>query len=166
MYNRLRLFTNPPAETPPVGCVDLVYNATTGTVGVRDSTGTITSGGTALTINGYTEGASYIGTGFDNVVGAAVTLDITSATILLAKLTDGVTSVFTMPTPVLGKSFTLLLRQSEPLGTGAATFTGVKWNALGTPTITPTAGKQDILSFITDGTYWYGSYSQGYDYPT
>ena len=29
-------------------------------------------------------------------------------------------------------------------------------------TITATAGKMDILSFFSDGTNWYGSYSQGY----
>jgi len=38
----------------------------------------------------------------------------------------------------------------------------VKWNSGGAPTITTTAGAMDILSFISDGTDWYGSYSQGY----
>jgi hypothetical protein len=30
------------------------------------------------------------------------------------------------------------------------------------PTITATAGKMDILTFVSDGTNWYGSISQNY----
>ncbi len=47
-------------------------------------------------------------------------------------------------------------------GNGTATFTGVKWGTAGAPTITATAGKMDILTFIADGTNWYGSIAQGY----
>jgi hypothetical protein len=36
------------------------------------------------------------------------------------------------------------------------------WNSSGAPTITATVGKMDILTFVSDGTNWYGSYSQGY----
>jgi hypothetical protein len=54
------------------------------------------------------------------------------------------------------------LKQAATTGNGTATFTGVKWNSAGAPTITATAGKMDILTFVSDGTNWYGSYSQGY----
>jgi hypothetical protein len=67
-----------------------------------------------------------------------------------------------MPTATAGKSFILLLKQAASTGNGTATFTGVKYSSVGAPTITATAGKMDILSFVSDGTNWYGSYSQGY----
>jgi hypothetical protein len=67
-----------------------------------------------------------------------------------------------MPTATAGKSFVLLLKQAAATGNGTATFTGVKFNSAGAPTITATAGKMDILTFIADGTNWYGAISQGY----
>jgi hypothetical protein len=67
-----------------------------------------------------------------------------------------------MPSNVAGKSFVLLLKQAASTGNGTATFTGVKWGTAGAPTITATAGKMDILTFIADGTNWYGSAVQGY----
>jgi hypothetical protein len=67
-----------------------------------------------------------------------------------------------MPTATAGKSFILLLKQAAATGDGEATFTGVKFPASGAPTITATAGKMDILTFVADGTNWYGSYVQGY----
>jgi hypothetical protein len=67
-----------------------------------------------------------------------------------------------MPTATAGKSFVLLLKQAAATGNGTATFTGVKWGTAGAPTITATAGKMDILTFIADGTNWYGSIAQGY----
>ena len=69
---------------------------------------------------------------------------------------------FTMPTATAGKSFVLLLKQAAATGNGTATFTSVKWGSAGAPTITATAGKMDILTFIADGTNWYGSIAQGY----
>jgi hypothetical protein len=38
-----------------------------------------------------------------------------------------------------------------------ATFTGVKWTGGTAPTITATASAVDLISFIADGTNWYGS---------
>jgi hypothetical protein len=67
-----------------------------------------------------------------------------------------------MPTATAGKSFVLLLKQAASTGNGTATFTSVKWGSSGAPTITATAGKMDILTFIADGTNWYGSAAQGY----
>jgi hypothetical protein len=65
-----------------------------------------------------------------------------------------------MPTPVAGKSFTLFLNTGA--GGYTASFTGVLWTDSSAPTITTTASKVDILSFISNGTSWYGSYSQNY----
>jgi hypothetical protein len=67
-----------------------------------------------------------------------------------------------MPTATAGKSFILLLKQAASTGNGSATFTSVKWGTLGTPSVTATAGKMDIFSFVADGTNWYGNVAQGY----
>ena len=109
------------------------------------------------TVNNYTEGVVSIGT-----VTSSSTLSLTSGTVQTATLTASTACTFTMPTATAGKSFVLLLKQAASTGGGSATFTGVKWNILGAPTITTTAGKMDILTFVADGTNWYGSYSQGY----
>ena len=67
-----------------------------------------------------------------------------------------------MPTATAGKSFILLVKQAASTGNGTATFTGVKFGTAGAPTITATAGKMDLFTFVSDGTNWYGSASQGY----
>jgi len=105
------------------------------------------------TVTNYTESVVAIGN-----TGTSQTLSLTSGTVLTATLTGNCT--FTMPTATAGKSFVLLLKTGAGSFTG--TFTSVKFNSAGAPTITATASKMDILTFISDGVNWYGSYSQGY----
>ena len=109
------------------------------------------------TVSGYTETVVALGT-----VTTTATIVITAGTVITATLTASTACTFTMPTATAGKSFILLLKQAAATGNGTATFTGVKFNSSGAPTITATAGKMDILTFVADGTNWYGSYSQGY----
>lgn len=109
------------------------------------------------TVTNYVESVVTIGT-----VTTSNTLSLTNGTMQTATLTASTACTFTMPTATAGKSFTLLLKQAASTGNGTATFTGVKWPAAGTPTMTATAGKMDIFTFVADGTNWYGSYIQGY----
>lgn len=109
------------------------------------------------TVTNYVESIVAIGT-----VTTSNTLSLTNGTVQTATLTASTACTFTMPTATAGKSFILLLKQAATTGAGTATFTGVKWSVLGAPTITSTAGKMDILTFVADGTNWYGSYVQGY----
>jgi molybdopterin-binding protein len=109
------------------------------------------------TIAGYTESPVALGT-----VTTTATIVITAGTVITATLTASTACTFTMPTATAGKSFILLLKQAASTGNGTATFTGVKWGTAGAPTITATAGKMDILTFVADGTNWYGSIAQGY----
>ena len=109
------------------------------------------------TITSYVESVVAIGT-----VTTTNTISLTSGTVQTATLTASTACVFTMPTATAGKSFVLLLKQAAATGSGTATFTSVKWGTAGAPTITATAGKMDILTFVADGTNWYGSASQGY----
>ena len=120
------------------------------------ATGTTVAGVMALS-GSYTEGVVAIGT-----VTSSSTLALTNGTVQTATLTASTACAFTMPTATAGKSFVLLLKQAATTGNGTATFTSVKWGTAGAPTITATAGKMDILTFISDGTNWYGSIAQGY----
>ena len=118
----------------------------------------------APTINGYTEGTVVIGT-----VGTTHTLAITAGTVLTATLTASTACVFTMPPLGAGKSFVLYLKQAAVTGNGTATFVPaaggiVAWSNATAPTITATAGRMDILSFVSDGAKWYGSAVQNFIY--
>jgi len=109
------------------------------------------------TITNYVESVVAIGT-----VTTTNTIALTNGTVQTATLTASTACTFTMPTATAGKSFILLLKQAAATGNGTATFTGVKFGTAGAPTITAAAGKMDILTFVADGTNWYGSIAQGY----
>jgi hypothetical protein len=126
-------------------------------VGTTDTQGLTNKTLTNPTITNYVESVVAIGT-----VTSSHTLVLTSGTVQTATLTASTACTFTMPTATAGKSFILLLKQAASTGNGTATFTGVKYNVAGTPTMTATAGKMDIFSFVADGANWYGSVSQGY----
>lgn len=106
-----------------------------------------------LTFDSFTESVVAIGNS-----STSKTIDLTAGTVQTCTLTAN--CVFTMPTATAGKSFTLFL--STGAGSFTGTFTGVRWAGGTAPTITTTASKVDILSFISDGSFWYGSYSQNY----
>ena len=135
------------AKTAPSGDV----------VGTTDTQGLTNKTLTNPTVTNYVESVVAIGT-----VTSAHTLVLTSGTVQTATLTASTACTFTMPTATAGKSFILLLKQAASTGGGTATFTGVKYSATGTPTVTATAGKMDIFSFVADGTNWYGNVTQGY----
>ena len=135
------------AKTAPSGDV----------VGTTDTQGLTNKTLTNPTVTNYVESVVAIGT-----VSSSSTISLTSGTVQTATLTASTACTFTMPTATAGKSFILLLKQAASTGNGTATFTGVKWSSAGTPTMTATAGKMDIFSFVADGTNWYGSVAQGY----
>ena len=108
---------------------------------------------TTPTVTGYTESVVAIGN-----TGTSKTIALTSGTLQTATLTGNCT--FTMPTATAGKSFILLLNTGAGSFTG--TFTGVKFSGGTAPTITATASRLDIISFVADGTNWYGSVIQNF----
>lgn len=88
--------------------------------------------------------------------GATETIpDITTATV--HRLTLDANCTLTFPTAGAGKSFTLVLIQDA---TGSRTVTWpaeVKWAGGTTPTLTTTAAKKDVFTFLcADGTNWLG----------
>jgi hypothetical protein len=135
-------------------------------IGAGTGSGDVTTTGTQSltnktlenpTVQNYVESVVAIGT-----VSSSHTLVLTNGTVQTATLTASTACTFTMPTATAGKSFVLLLKQAAATGNGTATFTSVKFGTTGAPVITATAGKMDILTFVADGTNWYGSISQGY----
>jgi len=134
-----------------------VTNTGTGSNVLATSAAMTTPTITNPTVTNYVESVVAIGT-----VTTTNTIALTSGTVQTATLTASTACTFTMPTATAGKSFVLLLKQAASTGNGTATFTSVKWGTAGAPTITATAGKMDILTFIADGTNWYGSIAQGY----
>ena len=109
------------------------------------------------TITDYIETYYNIGT-----VTTSASPTLSNGTVQTLTLTASTTCTVTMPAATAGKSFILMVRQAASTGNGAITWSSVKWNSTGTPTVTTTAGKMDIFTFVADGTNWYGSYSQGY----
>lgn len=146
----------------------LTANAGATVNGAVSVTGAATIG-TSLTVtgatqlNGTTTVTSYGETPIDlGVVGASATINIAAGTVITATLTNGTTTTFTMPTAVAGKSFTMFVKQPASTGSGAASFSGVRYGTAGAPTVTTGANKVDIFSFTSDGTSWYGAYLQGF----
>jgi hypothetical protein len=88
----------------------------------------------------------------------AVTIALTNGTVQTVTLTGNCT--FTMPTATAGKSFILIV--STGAGSFTGTFTSVKWPSGTAPTLTTTASRWDILTFVSDGTNWYGNSAQAY----
>jgi len=139
----------------------LVSSADTSGALVFQTNGTTT----ALTLEtdqNATFNGAYTEKVYTTTVTSTITLALTNGTVQIITLTASTACTFTMPTTTAGKSFVLLLKQPASTGNGTATFTSVKWGTAGAPTITATAGKMDILTFISDGTNWYGSIAQGY----
>jgi hypothetical protein len=100
------------------------------------------------TVTNYTE------TPFTANTSTAITLALTNGTVQILTLTGSPT--ITMPTAVSGKSFVIMLKQ-DATGGRSVTWSTVAWPAGTAPTITSTASRQDVFSFFSDGTNWYGS---------
>jgi hypothetical protein len=110
---------------------------------------------TTATITGYTETAPAAANS-----GTATTISISSGTVLRYTMTGNCT--FTMPTATAGQSFIVILTQ-DATGGRTAVFTSVKWPSGTAPTITTTASTgRDILTFVSDGTNWYGTAAQAF----
>jgi hypothetical protein len=108
------------------------------------------------TITNYTETRFAIGNS-----GTAKTLDLANGTVQTVTMTGNCT--FTMPAqPGAGQSKSFVLLANTGAGSFTGAFTGVKWSASTAPVLTATAARLDMLTFIADGTNWYGSVEQNF----
>lgn len=123
------------------------------------TTGTINSStANGLTIAGFTENPA------SATIPSTYTINIATYTVWFLTLTSATPSTITMPTVGAGKSFTVYVFQPSTGTATTATFSGVKWSGGVAPTVTPTLGKVDVFSFISDGVNWYGSTLQNFTY--
>ena len=130
---------------------------TTGTLSTLAGTETFTNKTlTNPTVTNYVESVVAIGT-----VTSSNTLSLTSGTVQTVTLTASTACTFTMPTATAGKSFILIVTQASG-GSGTAVFTSVKFPGGVAPTITATASAIDILTFVANGTSWFGTYAQAF----
>jgi hypothetical protein len=138
--------------TEYVSSTKFQFNPSTGYLTVTGLTSPIINN---PTITNYTESVVIIGNS-----GTTQTLALTNGTVQTVTMTGNCT--FTMPTNVAGKSFILIATQ-DATGSRTAVFTSVKWPAGTAPTLTTTASTgRDILTFVADGTNWYGTYAQAF----
>jgi hypothetical protein len=128
-----------------------IGNTTVGLGNTAASVGNVTVANT--TVTDYTETVVAIGSS-----GTSQTLSLTNGTVQTVTMTGNCT--FTMPTATAGKSFILIVNSGA--GSYAGTFTSVKWPSATAPTLTTTASRWDILTFVADGTNWYGNSAQAY----
>jgi hypothetical protein len=128
-----------------------IGNTTVGLGNTAASVGNVTVANT--TVTNYTETVVVIGNS-----GTSQTLSLTNGTVQTVTMTGNCT--FTMPTATAGKSFILIINTGAGSYTG--TFTSVKWPSATAPTLTTTASRWDILTFVADGTNWYGNSAQAY----
>lgn len=86
-------------------------------------------------------------------------IDVSLGNVVDMTLDNSPTLTFTNPAPTgTGGSFTLMLRQ-DASGSRTVTWPGsVRWAAATAPTLTTTASRVDIITFVTmdEGTKWYG----------
>jgi hypothetical protein len=152
--------TNKTLTTPVISSI-----SNTGTVTLPTSTDTLVGRATTdtltnktltnPTITNYTESVVVIGNS-----GTSQTLALTNGTVQTVTMTGNCT--FTMPTATAGKSFILIATQ-DGTGSRTAVFTSVKFAGGVAPTLTTTATTGvDILTFVANGTSWFGTYAQAF----
>ena len=152
--------TNKTLTTPIIASISntgtLTLPTSTDTLVGRATTDTLTNKTlTNPTVTNYVETVVAIGNS-----GTTQTLSLTSGTVQTVTMTGNCT--FTMPTATAGKSFILICTQD---GTGGRTgvFTSVKFPSGTAPTLTTTATTGvDILTFVANGTSWFGTYAQAF----
>jgi len=127
----------------------LTLPTTTDTIVGRATTDTLTN----KTLTNPTV-TNYVETLYAANTSTAITVALTNGTVQQLTLTGNAT--ITMPTAVAGKSFIIMLKQ-DATGSRTVTWSTVVWGGGTAPTITATASKQDIYSFFSDGTNWYGA---------
>ena len=90
---------------------------------------------------------------------ALTEIDVSLGNVVDMTLDTSPTLTFVNPAPTgTGGSFTLILRQ-DASGSRTVTWPGsVRWGGATAPTLTTTANKVDIITFVTmdEGTKWYG----------
>lgn len=145
--------------------VSYAEGTTSKTLARRDINGAINSqppiNSTHLTTKGYVDSL------VSGIVEVSATATISTSSYALSSsatmhfLTLAISpTTITFPTATAGKTLTLLLKQDS---TGTRTVTtwpsAVKWQGGSVPVLSVQPNNTDVLTFISDGTNWYGFFS-------
>ena len=142
----------PATQTYPGAGIANSTGSAWGTSYTTSGSGTVVALNNTPTLTNPTV-TNYVETPYSANSSTAITIALTNGTVQIITLTGNAT--ITMPTAVSGKSFIMFLKQ-DVTGSRTVTWSTVKWPGGTAPTITSTASKQDIYSFFSDGTSWYG----------
>jgi len=118
-----------------------------------------------LDVTGVVKATSFMNAAVIATIGSTYTVALTSGTNFTLTLTSATPATITLPSVSSGQSFVLFIKQPGTGTVTTATFTAtpsIKWIAGIAPIITPTLGKTDVISFVTDGTSWFGSFIQNF----
>lgn len=107
-----------------------------------------------------TVAGQYASTRFGLTDGATIALDWNNGNVQSVTLAGNRT--FTFANPVDGGRYSILLRQ-DATGSRTITWPGtVLWSGGTAPTLTTTANKTDIVTFIWNGTSYFGTMSPNF----
>jgi hypothetical protein len=99
----------------------------------------------------------------DGNSGAAFTVDWTKGATHKSTLTANCTYTFTAPIGIIGNEKLALFLTQDGTGSRTVTWPGtVKWTGSAAPTLTTTAAAIDIVTFIWDGTNYWGVLSPNF----
>ena len=76
-------------------------------------------------------------------------------------VTLGGNRTFTFANPKSGARYSIIIKQ-DATGSRTVTWPAIKWAGGTTPTLTTTANKYDIVTFIYDGTSYFGTISTNF----
>jgi hypothetical protein len=144
--------STPATQTYPGAGIANSTGSAWGTSYTTSGSGTVVALNNTPTLTNPTV-TNYVETPYSANSSTAITIALTNGTVQIITLTGNAT--ITMPTAVSGKSFIMFLRQ-DVTGSRTVTWSTVNWSGGTAPTITSTASKQDIYSFFSDGSSWYG----------
>lgn len=146
-------WVNAPTQTYPSSGIANSTGSAWGTSYTTSGSGTVVALNNTPTLTNPTV-TNYTETLYTANTGTAITVSLTNGTVQQLTLTGNAT--ITMPSASAGKSFIIMLKQ-DGTGSRTVTWSTVTWPSGTAPTITSTASKQDIFSFFSDGTNWYGA---------
>lgn len=137
-----------------------IYQSGTSTKNVfagKNAFGTTTAATEVVEITGNSKTTGqYYSARFALTDGATIAVDWNNANV--QSVTLGGNRTFTFSNPKDGARYMLIVKQ-DATGSRTVTWPTVKWAGGTTPTLTTTANKYDIFTFVYDGTNYYGTAS-------
>ena len=155
--------TEPAIPSIICGISQVMYLQTgpTGATGPQGATGATGSFVSPYTGNVQINGQSWTSAEANGNTTSSTTVDWDDSNVQTFTL-NSATTTFTFSNGNAGATYILVIRQNSA---GSQTITwpaAVTWSGGSTPTMTPTANRYDVYTFIYDGSKYFGSYIQNF----